>query len=467
MGFQHKMGIAFALVGAAGMLEAADARACGACFAPPTDDTVVSGHRMVLATSKTQTTLYDQITYTGAPASFAWVLPIRGQVEFGLAGQLLFQTLDSQTRHQVTAPPYTCPEPPPGCNISYASGEGDFGGANGGAGGAPSAADAGVTVTSQQTVGSYDMVTLHPTTTADTAALLQWLADNNYAVPAEMNPIIAAYVAEGFDFLALKLTPGATVSTMSPVRVTTAGGSAALPLRMVAGGTGSTVPITLWVVGEGAYETKNFPTFRVDSSKLVWDWATYSSNYDTLRGAGYASTQGRGWLDETSVAFSRYAFESSLQQYVGMGNHDYDVDGHGQSGASPQENIASELDVLFAGMAATATRVTRLRAELPHEELAADLEIGAAADQSEVPVTEQAKTALHQPPCPDYSWCSSSPVPGGSGFVSGFDVQPGGGKPSSGCAVPRDASGHAGEGLGAAALAGLALLVSRARRRSR
>ena len=49
-------------------MAAQDAEACGGCFAPPEENTVVTGHNMVLTIGKTQTTLYDQIEYVGDPA---------------------------------------------------------------------------------------------------------------------------------------------------------------------------------------------------------------------------------------------------------------------------------------------------------------------------------------------------------------------------------------------------------------
>ena len=82
-------------------------------------------------------------------------------------------------------------------------------------------------------------------------ALNDWLSANGYVVPAGFQPTIAAYVSEGFDFLALKLAPGQGVSAMRPVRVTTPGAGVQLPLRMVAAGTGATVGVTLWVVSDG------------------------------------------------------------------------------------------------------------------------------------------------------------------------------------------------------------------------
>ena len=57
-----------------------EASACGGCFSPPTTEnpTVVTDHRMILSISQDQSTLYDQIKYSGNPAAFAWVLPIVG-----------------------------------------------------------------------------------------------------------------------------------------------------------------------------------------------------------------------------------------------------------------------------------------------------------------------------------------------------------------------------------------------------
>jgi len=70
------------------LLRLDDAAACGGCFQPPVPPTQVASditdERMLLSVSTTQTTLYDQIEYSGSPSSFAWVLPIHGTVTVGL-----------------------------------------------------------------------------------------------------------------------------------------------------------------------------------------------------------------------------------------------------------------------------------------------------------------------------------------------------------------------------------------------
>jgi hypothetical protein len=271
-------------------LLAPDASACGGCFPPPGDQqSVVTDHRMILSVSKTRTSLYDQIQYTGAPEKFAWVLPISGIVEVGLSADTLFGALHNLTATVVQAPPTNCPAGPDCDDAKYAE-------ASGGAADA-SPAPGGVDVLKREVVGPYETVQLRST---DPTALNTWLTTNGFAIPADVQPVISAYVAEKFDFLALKLIPGAGIQAMRPVRISTTGASATLPLRMVAAGTGATVGITLWVVGEGRYEPQNFQSFIVKNEDLVWDWAAGTSNYKDLCAAQATILQGKGWEVESS-----------------------------------------------------------------------------------------------------------------------------------------------------------------------
>src|SRR3954466_11558445 len=91
-----------AMTGAFTALEA-DANACGGCFIPQENPTVVTDHRMILSVSKEQSTLYDKIKYSGSPSSFAWVLPISGTVQVGLSADIVFQAIDCMT--QTPIPP--------------------------------------------------------------------------------------------------------------------------------------------------------------------------------------------------------------------------------------------------------------------------------------------------------------------------------------------------------------------------
>ena len=128
--------------------------------------------------------------------------------------------------------------------------------------------DSGVTLISDAVVGPYEAVTVRASM-GD--SLETWLTANGFLVPTALEPTLQAYAQEGFDFIALKLRPGADVQAMQPVRVLSPGADPTLPLRMVAAGIGAHVGITLFVVSEGRYHPQNFPDAVMDFTALTWD----------------------------------------------------------------------------------------------------------------------------------------------------------------------------------------------------
>ncbi len=139
-----------------------------------------------------------------------------------------------------------------------------------------------MSVLSHASVGPYETVTLHA---EDPNALSDWLDAHDYAIPDDILPVVDAYIDEGFDFIALRLLPGAGVQQMRPVRVVQSGASPTLPLRMVAAGSGARTAITLFVIGEGRYTTSNFAEGTIDTTQLTYDFNSGLTNYTTLRDA--------------------------------------------------------------------------------------------------------------------------------------------------------------------------------------
>lgn len=435
----------------------ADADACGGCFVPPDESTQVTGHRMLLSVSMEQTTLYDQIEYEGDPASFAWVLPIKGVADIGVSSDLIFNQLGFDTSVSVVPPPLDCPS-------STCWDEDDsFGSTGAGGAGAPTA-DGGVEVIAQEVVGPFETVQL---ASSDPAALNEWLIGHGYNIPEEIAPIIASYVNAEFNFLAMKLVPGQGTAAMRPVRVTTAGASPALPLRMVAAGTGAVTPITLWVMGEGRYEPANFPSFTIAEDAVVWDWDSSSSNYVDLRDQAYAASSGHAWLVEAATPYSPDSFRGQILNVVdfvgpegsGYGDGDWE-----QAYAEATE----DLDVLFAGLTSQNVFVTRLRAELSRDALGSDLVVEAADSQESVSrVLQVTETVGTKPACPPPVDCNGSSGDTGSSGGFGSYAGPGSrGDTSSddkGCAVSAPGT-HGGAAGGLAMLMGLGLYVARRRR---
>ncbi|HTB72414.1 MAG TPA: DUF2330 domain-containing protein, partial [Polyangiaceae bacterium] len=167
-----------AAISAVGVAGERRASACGGCFHPPTQTvTDITDERMLLSVSATQSTLYDQIEYSGSPSSFAWVLPIHGTVTVGLSADVLFDSIDTLTATQINPPPQNCPAP---TNCTVPSGAAAFAAADGGALGS-------VQVLAQANVGPYSTVQLH---SSDSTALDNWLTSNGYNVPAAIQPIL-------------------------------------------------------------------------------------------------------------------------------------------------------------------------------------------------------------------------------------------------------------------------------------
>lgn len=384
-----------------------DAAACGGCFIPPEDPTVVTDHRMILSVGQGQSTLYDQIRYQGLPSEFAWVLPIAGDAEVGLSADTLFSTLGGFTQTQVIAPPLNCPAAP-NCNDNLFGAE-----ATSSKDAAPAPNAGGVTVTREENVGPYATVQLQ---SEDPEALNKWLADNKFTVPADVKPVIAQYVREHFNFLALKLRPGANVQAMRPVRVTTKGPSVVLPLRMVAAGTGAKVGITLWVVGQGRYEPMNFPTFSVKSEELVWDWTKNESNFKALRlERSGGENGGRNWELESAMRMSISQIVNPLENRFGGGQSsgDYvDIPANGNTPAKSADQVREEdLDILFQTKSRSGEFfVTRLRSDLAHSALSEDLALAAPADQSVFSNIRQVTREANEPLCPVYVGCTQNGV---------------------------------------------------------
>jgi hypothetical protein len=430
-----------ALVAAAGLAvvaEARDASACGGAFTVSniveSQVTQVTGHRMILSISTNQTTLYDQIQFSGDPSSFAWVLPVKGVATVGLSSDALFENLDLDTQVTIDAPVIDC--------VATCPSGGGTGGGSGSSG--------PVTVVAQQVVGPYETVQLQ---SKNPNALTDWLTSHGYGIPSDIAPVIAAYVSAAFDFVALKLVPGKGVRAMKPVRVTTPGAGPVLPLRMVAAGTGTTTPITLWILGEGRYQPTNMPTFEVEPSKLVWDWDTGTSNYATLKANGFTATGGKGWCLEYAQPTSMYMLEAQLMSLVG---ETPDMSGYADAmGMNAQQNLSDDLAALFSNIPESDLWITRLEGQLSRAALTADLQIGASPDQSPVQNELEATHTTGTTPSCD---CGFG---GGSGVGAGSAESPGSNRSGScGVASDRGATGALFGGLGA--LFGLGL--ARARR---
>jgi hypothetical protein len=339
-------------------------RAADACavFTDDKGNAPVSDHEMMLVLTPQSTTLYDQVRYTGSPASFGWVLPVKGTVTIGLSADAAFGTIDALTASSVI-PPAGCPIPD-SCELIPGAFGPDAGASVGGWD--------GVNVTQHMVIGPYETVVL---SASDPNALSAWLQKNGYVIPQDVQPLFATYVSEGFDFVAMKLVPNAGVDRMRPVRVTTQGAMAQIPLRAVAAGTGSSVGVTIWILSQGYYEPTNFPTFYVGGKDVTWDFAMASSDFDQVRANRAAALGGLGLEIESESEIESWRLKRGIQNY-GM----YEPDGM----KTALDVMTEDLNVLTGAFGET-IHVTRLRGDLSRTALDKDLQLSAAANQNGLP----------------------------------------------------------------------------------
>jgi len=244
--------------------------------------------------------------------------------------------------------------------------------------------------------------------------------------------------------------------------------------------------ITIWIVADGRWQPSNFPTFTIDPSEISWDWATSSSNYETVRLSKQATYGGRGWQVESSLELSQYSISQALESNIEYdptgpaggylppvpllsdggaadagqarvsdagamadagdegddagesydGGEGYDAGG---DDSDQQAAATADLAVLFYGISGPNVRITRMRSDVAKAALSVDMSLQASVDQSELSNQLTAQIEIGEPACPVYN---SSCVQVGTLPRSQAEAAAGG-SPSGGCSTtrPRDGLG--------------------------
>jgi len=355
------------------------ASACGGCFAPTGTPNIVTAHRMAVSLSASETTLWDQIQYAGQPEDFVWVLPVSAGVEVELADNAFFEALAQNTRINMTAPlpptPCFCGDGGFGCGSSDSASR---------AGGPPSfRGDGGpVTVFHEGSIGPYETATVM---SDDAMALVDWLQERGYGVPDSIVPTITHYSELGLAFAVLRLSAGAGVQQMQPVRITVPGLAPTFPLRMVSAGATEELSLELYVFAEGRTQTMNMQTVEVDRTQITFDWATSTFDYDARFDATIREAGGRAWVAEYAgpLPFNLSSYSSR------------DPDG---TLHTPEEDLA----VVHRGLP-SALNLTKLRTRMPPNLLDRDLVLGAAFTEQEITTQISVTRELNRAPDSDCS----------------------------------------------------------------
>lgn len=298
------------------------ARACGGFFcSSPTQPIAQGGEKIVFALDTDGSiTAVVQITYSGPADTFAWVLPVPSVPTVSVGTSALVQGLDQATMPSfMRTPPRfegTCVEPhcsypssgSAGCCFG-ASATGrrgytdaaaialDAASSDGGPG-----ADSGITVLARAEVGPYNYVVF---TGPTSMAIHDWLVTNGYLVPATTVPLLDPYVAQHSNFIAVKLSKGATppgelpsvVGDLAPLVLHYASGEPCIPIRLTALATIPDMPITAFFLADADVRPDNYLETELPDDPTLWTVGG-TGTYDTVLSRAADDAGGHAWIRE-------------------------------------------------------------------------------------------------------------------------------------------------------------------------
>jgi len=246
-------------------------------------------------------------SYTGQPAEFAWVIPLPAIPTDVIAHETdsLFGLLNDMTQ-----PRFWVTEPGP---AQTDSGLGCFACV-------PTAGTLGregalVEVEARGQAGIFEWVAL---TSTGSNALLTWLNQNGFNVPATAADVLNGYIQLGMHFLALRVNePSQNQGSQDgeieipPVQFTCQTSQRFYPMAISQISAADETEVVVYVLGEHRAEAANLPNGLIDPEALRYDAASPSlSNYEslftqTIAGLGGVALiteyVGRVWTDDLSA----------------------------------------------------------------------------------------------------------------------------------------------------------------------
>ena len=288
------LGIASAVSIASLVALAPRAEACGGFFCQnvPVDQT---GEQILFAVENGRVEAQIQVDYVGAAEDFSWVVPVPSLPEVGVSSNRVFGVMKERAgiRFELSMTyDGNCMYPP-------MSAEG-----GGVRGDATSDADNGVTVVTQSQVGPYDYAILQAT---DTLALFDWLAANDYIIPATAAPLVEPYVLMGdqMHFVAFKLQKDRTVGEIAPVVLKYDDTQPMIPIQLTAIATQPDLGVTVGLLGDARAVPENYLHVLINDARI--DWLSSGSNYDALINDAMDEAGGQAFTTEFAGASDRFA----------------------------------------------------------------------------------------------------------------------------------------------------------------
>ena len=266
--------MSFAAV-AALFMPGAEALACGGFMCDQAQPVMQNAERIVFGVDEEGgVDMHVQVSYEGPSENFAWILPVPGEPEIFLSIDTLFSQLAI-----ATAPLFTLNR----------IDEGDCRSRNGGIlrgesidfavsdTGGVDEDGSGVNVVAQAQVGPYDTVTLQASSADE---LIDWLQENGYDLPDDLDAALSPYVAEDSYFVALKLAKNKDAGDIAPVGLHFQSDSTSIPIQLTAIAATPDMVLEVYVFGNERAVPESYLHVQLNDAAI--DWFNNAQNYSDV-----------------------------------------------------------------------------------------------------------------------------------------------------------------------------------------
>jgi hypothetical protein len=255
--------------------------------------------------------VYLEVSYTGQPESFAWILPTPETMSTDDLGTVPAEFFDEL--EQATAPRFVFPSSDDrrmscGC-LGAAGGDGNFRQDEG---------PGGVEVLGEAVVGHFAIQII---VASDLEGFMSWLDTNGYGSPPGAEGPLAHYIDNNFAFIGVQLVPEVPDGPIEGLVLHMNMGAPMVPIRLARIASVPLMPVLVYVLAEGPFRPDSYAELDFDYGQVRYDFDVGGTDYVTrLQSALGEIPDHHAFVTEFSGGTDRI-----LGELADLGNAAYDV----------------------------------------------------------------------------------------------------------------------------------------------